>query len=307
MRIEDIKRSDIEKMDIEELQTLRNRFLQMNEKWWGSPFWPDCSEAVCLEKYRMVSDEFKKREIFFLRKDIDRALVGMIFEEISKSKPVDISKPYPNQHACQLRDPGDFEDGSIRTMEREHDEKEYNVLMGKLEGQTTMTEQAYRYDKDTWDVDDARAHCKDHDGKFEAAKETEKTEGKEQFSKYVKFVGVQKDEKNPERFVMGIVYEPDTKDSEGDWATAEEIRQAAYTFMESGQIYKINHDKGASIHVLESFIAPVDYEVEGEQVKKGSWLLGSRVLDDDIWEKIEKGELTGYSMAGEALRVEEPV
>lgn len=307
MRIEDIKRSDIKAMDVEELQTLRNRFLQMNEKWWSSPFWPDCSEAVCLEKYRMVSDEFIRREIFFIRKKIDRALFGVVADEISKSENVDISKPFPNQHACLLNDSDDFEDGTIRTMEREHDEKKYSVLMGKLEGETSMTEQSYRYDKDTWDTDDALAHCKDHEGKFEAASKAEKSEGKEPFSKYVKFVGITKAEDNPERFLMGVVYEPDAKDSYGDWATAEEIRQAAYTFMESGQVYKINHDAEASIHVLESFIAPVDYEVAGEQVKKGSWLLGSRVLDDGIWEKIEKGELTGYSMAGEALRVEDPV
>jgi hypothetical protein len=32
-----------------------------------------------------------------------------------------------------------------------------------------MTEQAFRYHKDTWTASEARTHCKDHDGKFEAA------------------------------------------------------------------------------------------------------------------------------------------
>ncbi|MBA7533319.1 hypothetical protein ES705_25554 [subsurface metagenome] len=36
--------------------------------------------------------------------------------------------------------------------------------MGRLKGETTMTEQAYRYPKDTWTVSQARKHCKDHDG-----------------------------------------------------------------------------------------------------------------------------------------------
>jgi len=43
--------------------------------------------------------------------------------------------------------------------------------MGRLEGEDTLTEQAYRYDKEVWDADDAKAHCKNHDGTFEAATE----------------------------------------------------------------------------------------------------------------------------------------
>ena len=43
--------------------------------------------------------------------------------------------------------------------------------MGKLEGENTMTDQAYRYPKDTWEAAEARSHCKDHDGSFEAASE----------------------------------------------------------------------------------------------------------------------------------------
>jgi len=41
--------------------------------------------------------------------------------------------------------------------------------MGRLEGEDTMTEQAYRYPKDDWGAGEARAHCQDHDGSFEAA------------------------------------------------------------------------------------------------------------------------------------------
>jgi len=80
-------------------------------------------------------------------------------------------KPYPNEHACRLRDPDDFEEGSFRRTTRTSDGKKYSVIMGRLEDEDTMTEQAYRYDREVWDEDDAKAHCKDHDGAFEAAKE----------------------------------------------------------------------------------------------------------------------------------------
>jgi len=79
------------------------------------------------------------------------------------------TKPYPNEHACRLRAPGDFQEDSFRRVTREHDGKKYSVIMGRLEGEDILTEQAYRYPKDIWDVDDARSHCKDHDGNFEPA------------------------------------------------------------------------------------------------------------------------------------------
>jgi len=86
-----------------------------------------------------------------------------------EGEPVSIQNPYPNEHACRLRDPGDFQDGSFRRTSRDHEGKSYDVIMGRLKGETTMTEQAYRYPKDTWDAPEARSHCSDHDGTFEAA------------------------------------------------------------------------------------------------------------------------------------------
>jgi len=80
-------------------------------------------------------------------------------------------KPYEAEHACRLRSPDDFQDDSFRRTQREHDGKKYSVIMGRLKGETTMTEQAYRYPKDTWAAGQARTHCKGHDGTFEAASE----------------------------------------------------------------------------------------------------------------------------------------
>ncbi len=94
-------------------------------------------------------------------------------EDMLKELGVEIwpeEKPYPNEHACRLRDPGDFQDGSFRRTTRDHEGKTYSIIMGKLKGESTMTEQAYRYGKDTWPADQARAHCKSHQGiSFEPA------------------------------------------------------------------------------------------------------------------------------------------
>jgi hypothetical protein len=102
-------------------------------------------------------------------------IVGNYREE--KSQAAAGERPYPNEHSCRLKDPGDFEKDSFRRVEREHEGKKYGVIMGKLKGETTMTEQAYRYPKSEWSAKEARAHCKDHEGKsFEEATGEEMSE-----------------------------------------------------------------------------------------------------------------------------------
>jgi len=82
-----------------------------------------------------------------------------------------IEDPYPNEHACRLREPGEFQPDSFRRVSRDHEGKRYDVIIGKPKGESGTAEQAYRYPKGTWDADDARSHCEDHDGSFEAATE----------------------------------------------------------------------------------------------------------------------------------------
>jgi len=94
-------------------------------------------------------------------------------------------KPYPSEHACRLRDPNDFQQGSFRSMTRSHEGKEYRVIVGKLEGKNTMSEQAYRYPKKVWEASTAKSHCSSHNGKFEeASKSIKELEG--EFKKGIK-------------------------------------------------------------------------------------------------------------------------
>lgn len=97
-------------------------------------------------------------------------------EEVVISDEV-AERPYPNEHACRLRPPEDFQKGSFRRVKRKHNGKEYSIIMGKLKGKDTMTEQAYRYPKDVWSEEEARKHCEDHKGNlFEPAQKEEKKE-----------------------------------------------------------------------------------------------------------------------------------
>lgn len=110
------------------------------------------------------------------------------------------------------------------------------------------------------------------------------------------------------RLVYGIVVEPMTQvtkdgDAHGDRMTAEEIEKSAHGFMIKSQNMKLGHvGKSVNSEVVESYIAPVDFEMNGEEIKKGSWVLVTKVHDDVIWNAIKKGVITGYSPGGFGVR-----
>lgn len=121
-----------------------------------------------------------------------------------------------------------------------------------------------------------------------------------------------------ERFVLSLVLEPTIEadgtmspDTQGDVYSAEEIRKAAHWWMENGGLLDLQHNwkplAGDQVRVLETYLAPVEFNLgDGDKsatIKKGSWLLGIRVLDDDLWEQIKQGSFGAYSIGGEGLRV----
>ena len=107
-----------------------------------------------------------------------------------------------------------------------------------------------------------------------------------------------------EQIVFGIVLEPDTVDSQNDTYNAEEVEKAAHMFMEQHRNIGLQHSSliNNKVKILESYIAPVDFEVEGQSVKKGTWLMKERILDANLWKSIKDGEITGYSIGGTGVR-----
>lgn len=106
-----------------------------------------------------------------------------------------------------------------------------------------------------------------------------------------------------ERIAFGVVYEPEVLDTFGTWASADEIARWAHRWLARFQNSLISHAEfgNDSLEYYESYIAPVDFEINGQQVKKGSWLLMIHVLDDDLWEQIKRGDITGYSIGARAV------
>ncbi|OWV38882.1 phage portal protein [Bacillus spizizenii] len=128
-----------------------------------------------------------------------------------------------------------------------------------------------------------------------------KSDKQPDFQKEVKVLAKEAGE---EKLVYGIVYEPDTVDAHGDFMTATEIEKAAHGFLKDARQIDKQHDfQGGVGEVVESYVAPADFEMNGETIKKGSWVLVTKA-SEEVWEQIKKGEITGYSMAGTAETIE---
>lgn len=146
-----------------------------------------------------------------------------------------------------------------------------------------------------------------------------------------------------QRYTLGEVYVPNEVDSQGDYAEASEIEKACWDYMERLQTPSpltksateildavINADgKGVTLdvtdaceviksglndmhveqnepvgRVVENYITPTDFELNGQDIKKGTWMLGV-VWTPEYFEKIKSGERTGFSMEGRGIRIAE--
>lgn len=149
------------------------------------------------------------------------------------------------------------------------------------------------------------------------------------------------------RYTLGIVYEPNVPDTDGDFATAPEIEKACWKFNKMLQgntainktalqlldtvvkaviekqalqldvtdvVELVQKNGGTGLgyahalwsddigDIVESYIAPCDMVIDGQQVRKGTWLMGT-VWSPSYYEKVKTGEITGYSMGGTGVRI----
>jgi hypothetical protein len=107
------------------------------------------------------------------------------------------------------------------------------------------------------------------------------------------------------RLIYGPALVPETFDSQEHIASAIEIEKAAHDFLagvnEDRQTGVMHEDFEPEIAVVESYVAPVDFDLGGDAISKGTWVVVAKVHDDDVWKRVQDGELTGYSIAGKAV------
>jgi hypothetical protein len=108
-----------------------------------------------------------------------------------------------------------------------------------------------------------------------------------------------------EQVVMAELLVPDVPNVYGDIYTREAIKEFVYAYAMQPHGLDVEHDnvdvKNTQLVVVESFIArPGDPDFI-----EGSWVIGMKILDPDLWQKVLAGELNGYSF--QAICQMEPV
>lgn len=111
--------------------------------------------------------------------------------------------------------------------------------------------------------------------------------------------------KADKRLVTGIVLEPNEVDAHGDFERESIIEKAAHEFLalyNKATKLGIQHTMFGDVGVdlVESWIAPVDLNLNGHGIKKGTWIMTMKVHNDETWRKVKAGKITGLSIGGVA-------
>lgn len=112
------------------------------------------------------------------------------------------------------------------------------------------------------------------------------------------------------QIAYGVALEPRTADDpdlQGDWYTAEDVEAAAHYFMaevtKGSGFSDVMHDGTTRAgYPVESFIAPVDFDLGDQHVVKGSWVVGMHYPDPAVWDDIVKGRFAAFSVGGYGMR-----
>jgi len=99
---------------------------------------------------------------------------------------------------------------------------------------------------------------------------------------------------------------PDSWDLHGDFTSAEEVRKGKESFNKSAMRANLYHAAMTkSFEVIESYLLPCDANLNGYEVRKGTWLMTLQVHDSALWKMIKDEEITGISIGATAIA--EPV
>lgn len=99
-----------------------------------------------------------------------------------------------------------------------------------------------------------------------------------------------------QQLIYGVVLEPEQVDAQGDIISAEEIEKTAHLYLKRSRIIGEKHLKKADASVVESYIAPTDFTLNDELVIKGSWVLVTKIEDEQLWKEVKQGAYNAFSI-----------
>ena len=116
---------------------------------------------------------------------------------------------------------------------------------------------------------------------------------------------VTKSVNDEQRLALFVVLEPQdgdtTTDLHGDTYTAVEVEKACHNFgrhcMKANLFHQVETEEA---QIIENYISPVDFELDGQLVKKGTWLQNwyfpETEVGEDLWKSVKAGEINGVSI-----------
>lgn len=109
------------------------------------------------------------------------------------------------------------------------------------------------------------------------------------------------------RLATFVVLEPQddpemTSDLHADWYDADAVEEACHNFntqcRKANLLHMLDTD---SYEFVESYILPVEAEINGKVIKAGSWLAVVKAKEDWIWQGIKDGTFNGLSIQCNAV------
>ena len=94
-------------------------------------------------------------------------------------------------------------------------------------------------------------------------------------------------------------------DTQGDWVSPPQIERMAHNYLLKSRQYDINHARLASYdeaQIVESYIAPTDFTLNGHAVTKGSWVVATYFPKPEVWAAVKAGQINAYSIKGRGKR-----
>jgi len=119
-----------------------------------------------------------------------------------------------------------------------------------------------------------------------------------------------KEEFNERQIAFAPALVPGVIDKQGDIIDPITIEETAWKFLEEFREVDTDHNLklGQGI-VVESWVSKVEEEYDrpdgkSETYPEGTWMLGIKVPEKELWEKMKRGEYEGFSIFGEGDGIE---
>ena len=113
-----------------------------------------------------------------------------------------------------------------------------------------------------------------------------------------------------ERKALFVVLEPETVDLHGDIYSAVEVEKAMQSFNTHCKKANLGHRiETQDADIVQSYTTPVEMEIEGKHIKKGTWLQEwhfpeGNEASENIWQAVLTGTITGVSIGAKGIGTE---